>query len=128
MTDYWKGYSYAIVKERDWTCEDCGKRYLYQRNKLNVHHLTYHNDNKPWQYDKDELVLLCKECHAKRHGNNIIVENQSDIQEINQVDIQEISEKNTNLFDFDGLIMFILIVIVPLIVSWIAILIATIYH
>ena len=90
--------------------------------------MTYHNDNKPWQYDKDELVLLCKECHAKRHGNNIIVENQSDIQEINQVDIQEIPEKNTNLFDFNGLIMFILIVIVPLIVSWIAILIATIYH
>lgn len=34
---------------------------------LNVHHLTYHNDNKPWQYDKEELLLLCKDCHAKRH-------------------------------------------------------------
>ena len=34
---------------------------------LNVHHLTYHNDNKPWQYDKEELLLLCRDCHAKRH-------------------------------------------------------------
>ena len=54
---------------------------------LNVHHLTYHNDNKPWQYDKEELLLLCKDCHAKRHGklntnidykNDSILENKED--------------------------------------------------
>ena len=54
---------------------------------LNVHHLTYHNDNKPWQYDKEELQLLCKDCHAKRHGklntnieykNDGILENKED--------------------------------------------------
>ena len=54
---------------------------------LNVHHLTYHNDNKPWQYDKEELLLLCKDCHAKRHGklntnieckNDGILENNKD--------------------------------------------------
>lgn len=54
---------------------------------LNVHHLTYHNDNKPWQYDKEELLLLCKDCHAKRHGklntnidykNDGILENNED--------------------------------------------------
>ena len=86
-SDYWRGYSYAIVKERDWTCEDCGKKFQYQRNMLNVHHLTYHNDNKPWQYDKEELLLLCKDCHAKRHGklntnidykNDGILENNED--------------------------------------------------
>ena len=67
-SDYRRGYSYAIVKERNWTCEECGKKFQYQRNMLNVHHLIYHNDNKPWQYDKEELQLLCKDCHAKRHG------------------------------------------------------------
>ena len=86
-SDYWRGYSYVIVKERDWTCEDCGKKFKYQRNMLNVHHLTYHNDNKPWQYDKEELLLLCKDCHAKRHGklntnidykNDSIIENKED--------------------------------------------------
>ena len=54
---------------------------------LNVHHLTYHNDNKPWQYDKEELLLLCKDCHVKRHGklntnidykNSSILENKED--------------------------------------------------
>ena len=86
-SDYWRGYSYAIVKERDWTCEVCGKKFKYQRNMLNVHHLTYHNDNKPWQYDKEELLLLCKDCHAKIHGklntnidykNDGILENNED--------------------------------------------------
>lgn len=54
---------------------------------LNVHHLIYYNDNKPWQYDKEELLLLCKDCHAKRHGklntnidykNGSILENKED--------------------------------------------------
>ena len=79
---------------------------------LNVHHLTYHNDNKPWQYDKEELLLLCKDCHAKRHGKNIgkniIVENQSDI--------QEISEQYTN--QWSRLIVFILTFTIGMIVIW----------
>ena len=90
-SDYWRGYSYAIVKERDWTCEDCGKKFKYQRNMLNVHHLTYHNDNKPWQYDKEELLLLCKDCHAKRHRKlNTNIECKNDgILENNENNISE---------------------------------------
>ena len=66
---------------------------------LNVHHLTYHNDNKPWQYDKEELLLLCKDCHAKIHGklntnidykNDGILENKNDsILENNEDSISE---------------------------------------
>ena len=57
---------------------------------LNVHHLTYHNDNKPWQYDKEEL-LLCKDCHAKRHGKlNTNIECKNDgILENNENNISE---------------------------------------
>ena len=58
---------------------------------LNVHHLTYHNDNKPWQYDKEELLLLCKDCHAKRHGklNTNIDYKNDDILENNEDNISE---------------------------------------
>ena len=38
-----------------------------ERNKLQVHHLAYRDAN-PWSYDPDELVVLCEECHKKRHG------------------------------------------------------------
>lgn len=66
-TDYWRGFSYSIIKERNFTCEDCGRTFYNERNKLQVHHLVYRDIN-PWSYRPDELVVLCRECHAKRHG------------------------------------------------------------
>ena len=79
---------------------------------LNVHHLTYHNDNKPWQYDKEELLLLCKDCHAKRHGKlntNIDYKNDS-ILENNE---DSISEYNL-VYAFIAFFVFIAIFIIVL--------------
>ena len=67
QSDYWKGFSYALIKERDFTCQDCGRKFYNQRHLLNVHHLRYKEAN-PWSYDKHDLVVLCRECHEKRHG------------------------------------------------------------
>ena len=67
QSPYWKGYSYALIKERNFTCQDCGRSFPNERNKLQVHHLAYRDAN-PWSYDPDELVVLCEECHKKRHG------------------------------------------------------------
>jgi len=66
-SDYWKGFSYSIIKERNFTCEDCGRRFYNQRNKLQVHHLVYRDIN-PWSYKPEEMVVLCEECHKKRHN------------------------------------------------------------
>ena len=66
-SDYWKGYSYSLIKERNFTCEDCHKIFYNERNKLQVHHLVYRDVN-PWSYKPDEVVVLCEECHMKRHG------------------------------------------------------------
>ena len=66
-SDYWKGYSYSLIKERNFTCHDCGRSFPGERNKLQVHHLHY-RDSNPWSYDPDEIVVLCEECHKKRHG------------------------------------------------------------
>lgn len=70
-SDYWRGYSYSLIKERNFTCEDCGRQFLNERNKLQVHHLIY-RDTNPWSYNPDEVVVLCEECHKRRHG--IIIE------------------------------------------------------
>lgn len=67
QSDYWKGYSYSLIKERDFTCEDCGRRFYNERNKLQVHHLVY-RDVYPWSYNPDEVIVLCEDCHKKRHG------------------------------------------------------------
>lgn len=69
QSDYWKGYSYSLIKERNFTCEDCGRSFPNERNKLQVHHLVYRDAN-PWSYSPDELVVLCEECHKRRHGIN----------------------------------------------------------
>ena len=66
-SDYWKGFSYSIIKERNFTCEDCGAYYPQERNKLQVHHLVY-RDIAPWSYKPKEMVVLCEDCHKKRHG------------------------------------------------------------
>lgn len=66
-SDYWKGYSYSLIKERDFTCEDCGRRFFNERHKLQVHHLVYRDVN-PWSYKPEEVVVLCRECHERRHG------------------------------------------------------------
>lgn len=34
---------------------------------LNIHHKYYIVGHKPWEYDNDALVTLCKDCHQKRH-------------------------------------------------------------
>lgn len=66
-SDYWRGFSYSLIKERNFKCEDCGRQFYNQRNKLQVHHLVYRDVN-PWSYKPEELVVLCEECHKKRHG------------------------------------------------------------
>ena len=66
-SDYWKGYSYSLIKERNFTCEDCGRSFYNERNKLQVHHLVYRDVN-PWSYRPDEVIVLCEECHKRRHG------------------------------------------------------------
>ena len=76
---------------------------------LNVHHLTYHNDNKPWQYDKEELQLLCKDCHAKRHGKlNTNIEYKND-------DILT-DKEDVNLDNNDVIIKCVVIIAIAIIV------------
>ena len=67
QSDYWKGYSYSLIKERNFTCEDCGRSFPNMRHMLQVHHLVYRDVN-PWSYKPEELIVLCEECHQKRHG------------------------------------------------------------
>lgn len=51
------------VMERDGfmcrSCQDTG-------TTLNVHHaVPYRKDTKPWEYEDDELITLCEDCHKK---------------------------------------------------------------
>jgi 5-methylcytosine-specific restriction endonuclease McrA len=100
MSDYWKGFSYSLIKERNFTCEDCGRTFYNQRNKLQVHHLVYRDIN-PWSYKPEEMVVLCEDCHKKRHG--IISEPETESETTNTTTINEVSSfPNEDSFSTDS--------------------------
>ena len=89
-TDYWKGYSYSLIKERGFRCQDCGRVFYNQRHKLQVHHLVYRN-TYPWSYNPEEMVVLCEECHKRRHGirtwtNDSTIDSDTDTQNYEDCD------------------------------------------
>ena len=96
QSDYWKGYSYSLIKERNFTCEDCGRRYPNERNKLQVHHLVYRDVN-PWSYKPEELIVLCEECHRRRHG--IMPKHESSISDNNRYDNDSNTVSSGDLYD-----------------------------
>lgn len=46
-----------------WECENCGCK----DNQLHVHHRQYFKNRMPWQYNNEQLEVLCNECHEKTH-------------------------------------------------------------
>lgn len=44
-------------------CESCGD----DESQLHLHHLLYIKDRKVWEYNNDELILLCGNCHSYFH-------------------------------------------------------------
>jgi hypothetical protein len=55
-----------IIERDNHTCTRCGRR--LSDDQLQVHHLHYFEERKPWEYEDFELITLCKHCHAEEHG------------------------------------------------------------
>ena len=43
------------------------KRQGNKENQLHVHHKQYFKGRKPWQYENDQLQVLCHKCHDLNH-------------------------------------------------------------
>ena len=51
-----------ILQRDRYRCVRCGrKRYL------RVHHLQYHTNKAPWEYDNKDLSTVCDICHSAMH-------------------------------------------------------------
>lgn len=59
-TAYWLRFRALAIKRASYKCDECKSK----RN-LHVHHLTYERRGCE---AIDDVVVLCKHCHAKRHG------------------------------------------------------------
>lgn len=55
----WKEYSLSLISGE--SCWNCGSE-----ENLEVHHLTYRKI-LPWEYDRSEVRVLCRDCHKAVH-------------------------------------------------------------
>lgn len=55
----WQKLRLKILERDRWVCQKCGE----DESQLQVHHRRYIFGKKVWEYNKDDLVTLCKECH-----------------------------------------------------------------
>lgn len=62
----WQKKRLEIMQRDNFTCAYCGKG-LESGVTLNVHHIYYVKNNKPWEYPNDSLITLCAECHERQH-------------------------------------------------------------
>lgn len=72
MTDYrdrlrhpkWQRRRLERMQAAEWRCESCG----VDDQELHVHHLFYGAGREPWEYEDDELWVLCARCHGVEHA------------------------------------------------------------
>lgn len=60
QTEHWKRTRQSALGRARFQCELCTSR-----NELHVHHKTY--EHRGYEY-KSDLIVLCKDCHAKFHN------------------------------------------------------------
>jgi 5-methylcytosine-specific restriction endonuclease McrA len=60
----WQKKRLFIMERDNFTCQRCNS----QTKPLVVHHIMYLPYRKPWEYDGEYLITLCKDCHAYEHA------------------------------------------------------------
>jgi hypothetical protein len=61
----WQKKKTDILLRDKFTCQLCGDSKIAI---LIVHHKKYQKNTDPWDYDNDDLITLCEDCHKKIHN------------------------------------------------------------
>lgn len=62
----WRSLRERILRRDKYLCQDC-KRYGRRRSAAEVHHIKPREEWPELQWDPNNLISLCNECHNKRH-------------------------------------------------------------
>jgi len=57
----WQRRRLEILERDNWTCQACTST----DKTLHVHHKFYLSGKTPWEYENDNLVTLCLDCHEQ---------------------------------------------------------------
>lgn len=61
---FWQRKRLTCLEAAGWECTQCGAK----ENTLHVHHKRYVKGRKAWEYEDDELAVLCDKCHLDEHA------------------------------------------------------------
>jgi hypothetical protein len=73
----WQEKREEIIQRDNHKCMSCKNKDEDAKqlgNYLHVHHIVYKTGLKPWEYDNDDLITLCDDCHkfiTKKINTNI---------------------------------------------------------
>ena len=59
----WADFRAKILFERGSTCESCKAK----DSVCHIHHNVYRYGLKPWQYEPEDVTVLCESCHRDYH-------------------------------------------------------------
>lgn len=73
MTTYWEKLQdprwqkkrLEAMQAKEFVCEVC----FDGESMLQVHHKEYFTGRNPWEYDLNQLAVLCKNCHENHHSS-----------------------------------------------------------
>jgi 5-methylcytosine-specific restriction endonuclease McrA len=60
----WAKISYKRKIETEFSCEGCGMIWSYEQP---IGLVTHHKDFQKWNNKKENLIVLCTECHGLAH-------------------------------------------------------------
>ena len=63
-TNEWNIRRHEIFNRDNYNCKECG---CIHRKELIVHHKEYKHGLLPWESPNEDLITLCKKCHALIH-------------------------------------------------------------
>lgn len=66
----WQKRRLEALEVAGWCCARC----CDAESTLHVHHKIYIKGKEPWDYDKDQLAVLCEECHGVEHDNTMFLD------------------------------------------------------
>ena len=78
------------MQRDEFSCQYCKEK----SKSLHVHHKTYEFGNLPWDYEIDNFITLCEDCHNEEEHNKILF----------NYGIKYLLKNNVNYYELNGII------------------------
>jgi hypothetical protein len=59
----WQKKRLEVLNNNEFTCQRCYDK----ESTLHVHHKEYFKGLEPWEYETNQLTVLCESCHESQH-------------------------------------------------------------